>query len=132
MKQMKKDYLNVIKPFIPSILFGFGFMVLVLWLRPSIVWIVFSVLVLTLFFGVRSGKGFKDLVLSCFVNVGFLLIIFFIWKLIGGKGLLGLLGACVVVVGVIIYRRRKLFMSTIREVEKLLWGKTNESRFKRR
>ena len=119
---MKKEYWNIIKPFIPSILAGFGLMALVLLLKPGFVWLISGVMVFTLFFGIRSGKGFSQLLFSVVVNCLFFLFIYIVWVFIGGYGVLGLVVACLLVVGVLLYRRRKLFMDSIRSIEKLIWG----------
>jgi len=117
---MKREYWSIIRPFIPSILLGFGFMGLVLWLKPSIYWLLGVVALTTAFFSFRSGKPLGVVLLNVFINSLFLLGVYGLWRLLGVKGVVGLVVACVVVALIIIFRRWKLFINTIKEIEKIL------------
>lgn len=118
---MKKVYYDIIKPFIPGLLYGGGLLFLVLIFKPSIYLISILLSITTLYFSIRAKKRlfriFKDLLF----NNAILGLMYAIWVFIGVKGLLGLIVACVLVALIIIFRRRKLFINTIKSIEKIIY-----------
>jgi O-antigen ligase len=101
-------------------------MALILLFKPKIWTLLIIVSLMTAVFSVRSGKNTKETAKNVIINGSLLLILVLVWRTIGARGLLGLLSAVIIVVAIIIYRRRKLFIKTIRDIELLIWGKTND------
>lgn len=120
---MKKAYWGLIRPFLLPLVGGFLLLGLVLWLKPSVWLVALFVTALTIWGTFKSGGNLSQ---NLFINLLFLFSLWGLWRLVGGLGLLGLLFACLVVGVVIIYRRRKVFMATIRGIEKIIWGRTND------
>jgi predicted membrane protein len=128
--KIKHDYYKIARPFIPSIMYGLLFIALLIIFKPSLLIISIVVVLLSLFFAYRKGDGVVKALKSAVKNVLWLLLIVFTYRILGTWGLLGPVIAVLLVVGVILYRRRKVFMSTIRDVEKLIWGRTNDKQKK--
>ena len=125
-------YLSFLKPFLLPLMGGFAFLGLIMWLKPSIWWIFGIVALSTVIFTFYYHKTFSWAVKNILINVCVVAGIYGLWRVIGVKGLLGLVLVCVIVSALIIIRRWKLFINTIREVEKIIWGKTHEPKRKRR
>lgn len=123
---MNKDYWLYIKPFLPPLIFSVFFLAGVIIFKPSLFWLIIIISLLTLYSGFRALTPIKELLKKLFVNNLFLLIIVFLWRFLGSRGFIGFLSAILIVVGVILYRRRKLFIKTIRDVEVMLFGHTND------
>lgn len=104
---------SVIKPFLVPILLGFSIIALLLWLKPSLPVIVIGVALLTLFL----TRSFKDVVVNSLVVLAF----YGVFRLLGPMGFWGLVLAVIVFVLVLIYRRRKLFIRTLEDIEKIIY-----------
>ena len=119
-------YWKIVRPFFPAIGFGFGFLALIIIFRPGILFIAGVAVVLTLVQGYRSDKTAGETFKSIIINISVLGLIYTIWVFIGGRGLLGLILAVLLVVAFIIARRWKTYIGTVRELEKIIWGETHD------
>lgn len=103
---------------------GFAITGFLLWLKPS-VWLVIGAVLL---FGVVYSAHKRDIMplVNSFQGAAFIFFLWVTYKLLGSKGIIGLIVVCLLIVGWILYKKRKLFINTIREIEKMIWGKTND------
>lgn len=123
-----KTSIRLIKPFLPMIGVGLLLIGLIYVFKPSIWVIITTILIFGLLFTVIN-LDWKPL-LNSLQGAGFVLVLYGFYQLTGGAGFLGLFVALFLIVIWILYKRRKLFMKTIRDIEIMIWGKTNDRKRK--
>ena len=114
---------RLIKPFLPMILGGAGFLLFLLIVRPRfpilLLIIILSTFIITLYIGGSVRKSVE----ASLINGGILTAIHFLLVWLGGKGVLYVTLALILVPIIIIIRRWKLFIKTLGDIEQEFFGR---------
>lgn len=125
---MKKEYYMIIQPFIPAILVSGAIIATLLLLKPPFYMVLLGLCSFTFIYSLR--KGLKESIKNTLTAALFILFIHYLWVWLGVYGVFGLLLFCFLLVGFILYRRWGLYIKTLRDIEKLIWGRTNDRKNK--
>jgi hypothetical protein len=128
---MKNSLLwSLVLGFLPAIAGGAAFLIIIILFKPPL-WMLLGVVIgFSIYANIRQKSGFFATIRSAALNTLFFLFVYFLWVMIGFRGFLGLLVACVIVAAIILWRKRKLFISTIRTIEQTIWGRTHDRKRK--
>jgi len=72
----------------------------------------------------RLLPRWQDLVKTQLIMIGYILVMLYVSFFFGFWGVLGILLSGIVIGLIVLWRKREVYMSTVRSIEKMIWGKS--------